>query len=87
MNNQLGGSVGASTPSFQQPSHLTYTTPNETDYRSDVPFFNRMNTETGASRGWKPPNIRYRHIEDFKKPEYELPPPPIVPQDRQKRTL
>ena len=69
MNQELGVQGGSSQLSFREPSYPSYTPTQTIESNNDMPFFNRINTDKGFSSKWKPMNIRYRHIEDFKKPE------------------
>ena len=49
----------------------------ESPLNIDVPSFNRFEATTTPTRSWKPPNIRYRHIEDVQRPNLVSAPPPM----------
>lgn len=73
MSSELNIKPSEYQPSFRESSYPQYRTPYESDNRSNTPFFSQTEQEIQPNRSWKPPNIRYRHIEDFKQNN-----PPII---------
>jgi hypothetical protein len=87
MNAELGLQTGHSAYSYRETSYPSYATHQESEYQVDTPLFNRINQEHTPNRGWKPPNIRYRHIEDFKQPEPPIYSAPVFRQVQPKADL
>ena len=79
MNSEVNHCHSDYVPSYREPSYQQYKTNYENENRYDSPIFGSNGTEIRTGKGWKPPSIRYRHIEDFK-PVPPIGPPPQIRQ-------